>query len=29
MDRFFAPRSLAIYGLSRRTGNTARIILDN
>ena len=29
MDRFFAPRSLAIYGLSRRPGNTARIILDN
>lgn len=29
MDRFFAPRSLAIYGLSRRPGNTARVILDN
>ncbi len=29
MDRFFAPRSLAIYGLSRRPGNTARVIVDN
>jgi acetate---CoA ligase (ADP-forming) len=29
MDRFFAPASLAVYGLSSKAGNTPRIIVDN
>lgn len=29
MDRFFAPASLAVYGLSSKAANTPRIIVDN
>ncbi len=29
MDHFFAPASLAVYGLSSKPGNTPRIIVDN
>lgn len=29
MDRFFAPTSLAVYGLSSKAANTPRIIVDN
>lgn len=29
MDRFFAPASLAVYGLSSKAHNTPRIIVDN
>jgi acetyltransferase len=29
MDRFFAPASLAVYGLSSKAQNTPRIIIDN
>lgn len=29
MDRFFAPASLAVYGLSSKAANTPRIIIDN
>ncbi len=29
MDKLFSPQSLAIYGLSAKPSNTARIILDN
>lgn len=29
METFFAPASLAVYGLSSKTGNTPRIIVDN
>jgi acetyltransferase len=29
MDRFFAPASLAVYGLSSKSHNTPRIIVDN
>ena len=29
MDQFFAPRSLAVYGLSSKAANTPRIIVEN
>ena len=29
MDTFFAPASLAVYGLSSKPHNTPRIIVDN